>query len=64
MTTWRLFRVIPSYPPPSELFDTDSESYPAQSSQIRGFQAPAPRRSGGMRAYKTPSGGLAGVSGF
>ena len=46
----------PTFPPPiqSELFDTDSESDPAQSQQMLGaFKPPAPKRPCGIRAYKT-----------
>ena len=48
----------PTFPPPiqSELFDTDSESDPAQRQQMPGaFKPPAPKRPCGIRAYKTPA---------
>ena len=48
----------PTFPPPiqSELFDTDSESDPAQSQQTPGAsQPPSPRARVGMRAHESPS---------
>jgi hypothetical protein len=49
----------PTFPPPiqSELFDTDSESDPAQRQQMPGaFKPPRPpKRLCGIRAYKTPA---------
>jgi hypothetical protein len=47
----------PTFPPPiqSELFDTDSESDPAQNKCRALSSPPPPKRPCGIRAYKTPA---------
>ena len=57
----------PSFPPPiqSELFDTDSESDPAQRQQMPGaFKPPAPKAPVRYTCVQGPRRGLAGVFAF